>query len=362
MAMATRLFRSTSKTQQYLFSVLAVLFTSVCCYFLTPYAGYRVMGFLLLLTVSLLAILFDIVPVLLAATLSALVWDYFFIPPHFTLAIGNTEDLIMLLMYFIIALVNGVLTYKIRQAENIARDKEERENAVKLYNTMFNSLSHELRTPIAAIIGATDNLMDNNSRLDMSSRHTLMMEISKASLRLNRQVDNLLNMSRLESGVIQPKKDWCDIEELVYTVVKQMEENGITQRITININPDIPLFKTDKGMLEQVLYNLLNNAALYTPANENIDVIAACHADVLQLVIEDNGPGFPKEEIGSVFDRFYRLQHAKAGGTGLGLSIVKGFTEALGGRVSLENRSGGGARFLIDIAAETSYLKNLKND
>jgi two-component system sensor histidine kinase KdpD len=360
--MATRFIRSTSTTQQYLFSVLAVLFTAVCCYFLSPYAGYRVMGFLLLLTVSLLAILFDIVPVLLAATLSALIWDFFFIPPHFTFRIGNTEDLIMLLMYFIIALVNGVLTYKIRQVETAMREKEERENAVKLYNTMFNSLSHELRTPIAAIIGATDNLLDKNEKLTMLNRHTLLAEISKASLRLNRQVDNLLNMSRLESGIIQPKKDWCDIEELIYATVKHIEENGIIRTITININPNIPLFRTDKGMLEQVVYNLLSNAVLYTESGSRIDVIAACHTDILQIVIEDNGPGFPKEEIKHVFDRFYRLQHAKAVGTGLGLSIVKGFTDALGGSVVLENRAKGGAKFIIEIPAETSYLKNLKNE
>jgi two-component system sensor histidine kinase KdpD len=360
--MATRFIRSTSTTQQYLFSVLAVLLTAVCCHFLSPYAGYRVMGFLLLLTVSLLAILFDIIPVLIAATLSALIWDFFFIPPHFTFRISNSEDLIMLLMYFIIAMVNGVLTYKIRQAETAMREKEEREKAVKLYNTMFNSLSHELRTPIAAIIGATDNLLDNTEKLTMLNRHTLLTEISKASLRLNRQVDNLLNISRLESGVIQPKRDWCDIEELIYITVKHIEDTGITQKIAININPNIPLFRTDKGMLEQVVYNLLSNAVLYTDPRSGIDVIAACHADILQIIIEDNGPGFPKEEIEHVFDRFYRLQHAKAGGTGLGLSIVKGFTEALGGSVILENRTEGGSRFIIEISAETSYLKNLKNE
>ena len=90
--------------------------------------------------------------------------------------------------------------------------------------------------------------------------------------------------------------------------------------------------------------------------------MAICHADVLQLIIEDNGKGFPKEEIGSVFDKFYRLKNSRTGGTGLGLSIVKGFTEAMGGRVKLENISTGGARFTVNIPAETSYLKNLKNE
>jgi two-component system sensor histidine kinase KdpD len=148
----------------------------------------------------------------------------------------------------------------------------------------------------------------------------------------------------------------------VYDAVKRLEENGVLQKINISINPDIPLFKLDKGMLEQVIYNLINNAALHTPKESVIYITAACHADVLQLIVEDNGAGFPHEEIKNVFDKFYRLKNAKTGGTGLGLSIVKGFTEAMGGSVQLENVSTGGARFTVEIAAATSYLKNLNNE
>ena len=305
---------------------------------------------------------FDILPVLVSAFISALIWDFFFIPPHFTLQVASTEDYILLLMYFLIAMVNAVLTYKIRQIEKIAMQREEKANTVKLYNTILNSLSHELRTPIAAIIGATDNLQNHNAKLTDRNRSELIREIAKASFRLNQQVENLLNMSRLESGFIQPKKDWCDIIEVIYDAVKRMEENGVTQKINININPAIPLFKIDKGMLEQVIYNLVNNAALYSNANSAINIIAICHADILEIIIEDNGKGFPKAEISNVFDKFYRLKHTKTGGTGLGLSIVKGFTEAMGGSIILENIPTGGARFIINIAAETSYQKNIKND
>ena len=351
-----------SKTKQYLFSGLLILVLAAGCYAFSSIMGYRVTGFILLLAVSLLATLFDILPVLFAAALGALVWDFFFIPPYFTFHIASTEDIILLLMYFVVALINAVLTYKIRQVEKIARDKEEREHTVKLYNTLLNSLSHELRTPIATIIGATDNLQANNAGLTAQNRHDLVTEIANAAFRLNQQVENLLNMSRLESGFIQPKLDWCDINELVYDVVNRIEENDISQKIHISINPDLPLFKTDKGMLEQVLYNLLNNATQYSPDNSDISVYASCHADMLELVVEDKGKGFPADEIDHVFEKFYRLKHTRTGGTGLGLSIVKGFTEALNGSVSLENISTGGARFTVAIKAETNYLKNLKNE
>jgi two-component system sensor histidine kinase KdpD len=110
-------------------------------------------------------------------------------------------------------------------------------------------------------------------------------------------------------------------------------------------------------MLEQITYNLLNNASLYTPAAGVINISATQHADILQIIIEDNGQGFPEDEIGRVFEKFYRLKNTKTGGTGLGLSIVKGFTEALKGTVELKNISTGGSRFTIEIPCETSYLK-----
>ncbi len=350
------------KRNQYLLSIVIIGVVASACYPFSSLIGYRVVAFLLLITVSFLAMLFDILPVLVAAVLSALAWDFFFIPPFFTFQISEAEDAMLLIMYFVIAMVNAVLTYKIRRMEKAAILREEKEHTVKLYNTLLNSLSHELRTPIAAIIAATDNLQTNNAQLNPHNKHELIAEIAKASFRLNQQVENLLNMSRLESGFIQPKKGWCDISETVYDAVKRIEENNVTQTIRININPDIPLFKTDKGMLEQVLYNLLNNAGAYTPPDSQISIVASCYADVLEITIEDNGPGFPKEEIVHVFDKFYRLKNTRTGGTGLGLSIVKGFTEALGGTVSLENMAPGGARFTIDIPGETSYLKNLKND
>ena len=355
--MAVFFTRQVSKQNQYIISLLLVLFVSVICYGVSPYLGYRVIAFILLLTVSLIAVSFDIFPVLVSATISAFIWDFFFIPPRFTFHVDTTEDAILLIMYFVIAMINAVLTYKIRQVEKASRKKEEKANSLKLYDTLLNSLSHELRTPISTISAATDNLQASNDNLTKENKDQLVTEIAKASFRLNQQVENLLNMSRLESGFIKPKKDWCVINELVYNTVKKIEENKITQKITININPNLPLFKTDKMMLEQIIYNLLNNACLYTKPGSAINISAINHADILQLIIEDNGDGFPEEEIENVCDKFYRLKYSKAGGTGLGLSIVKGFAEALKGNVSLENVSTGGSRFTVNIPCETSYLK-----
>lgn len=351
-----------SKTSQYLISIAAVFITALLGYALTGIVGYRVTALLLLVTVSLLAMFMGIGPVLVASLLSALVWDYFFIPPRFTLQVDTAEDALLLLMYFIISLVTGVLTLRIRKVEAQQRDKEEKEKTIKLYNTLLNSLSHELRTPIATIIAAADYLQGNGAAMEDKTRKELIDEISIASLRLNQQVENLLNMSRLESGFIKAKKDWCDMQELVYAVVDKLTDSTEYHKIDIDIQEGMPLFKLDYGLTEQILRNLIINAVNYTPQGSVINIKAACEYNSCIITVADNGNGFPEDEIEKVFGKFYRLDNTTTGGTGLGLSIVKGFTEAQGGSVTLENIPGSGALFTIDLPAETSYINALKHE
>jgi two-component system sensor histidine kinase KdpD len=379
--MASIIFHKLNKPVQYFICIFAILAVSAICYSLSQFIGYRIVALILLVSVSLLAMFFDIFPVMLASLLSALVWDFFFIPKKFTFYIDNAEDGLMLLMYFIIALVNAVLTFKIRQVEKEANKKEEKENMLKLYNTLLNSLSHELRTPIATIIGATDNLQTVSNKLSDEQKNMLITEISTASFRLNKQVENLLNMSRIESGYIRPRKDWCDVEELIYGVVNHIKENTITQLIEISIADNMPLVFIDFGLIHQVLYNIINNAVIYTPANTTIqikagyskkvnghfnlplnNVVRDSEIDILVITIADNGKGFPQNEIKKVFDKFYRLKNTETGGTGLGLSIAKGFVEAHYGNIELENIATGGAKFKIEIPTKTNYLNNLKNE
>jgi two-component system, OmpR family, sensor histidine kinase KdpD len=354
--------RKFSKTFQYIISLLLIALISFACFSATGLIGYRVVALLLLVAVSLLAMLFDILPVLLAALLSAFIWNFFFIPPVYTFHIADTEDALMFLMYFLVALVNIVLTSRIREAEKKARDKEEKEKTINLYNTLLNSLSHELRTPISTIIGAVDTLKENKEILSAGNQAELLSEIDIASTRLNRQVNNLLNMSRLEAGTLQLKLDWCDTGELIYSVIQKLREANNQHSIEFEADETLPLFKLDSGLLEQILQNILHNAILYTPDGSKIMIKALLNNNHCVISIADNGKGFPENEIQFVFDKFYRLPHSKTGGTGLGLSIAKGFTEAQNGTLTLENLKTGGAKFTITIPAETSYLKNLKNE
>lgn len=347
---------------QYLTSISLVLVISFTCYLSRKFIDYNIVALILLVTVSLLAVVFDILPVLIAAVFSALIMNFFFIVPLNTLHIKTAEDLLLLSMYLVIALVNAALTFRIRKIEKKAREKEEKENSIKLYNTLFNSLSHELKTPISTIIGAVDTLKEYNSKLSDENRNELLSEIDIAGMRLNKQVENLLNISRLESGFLKLNKDWCDLSELIHSVVQKLQNETISQKIIFSPAENLPLFKLDSGLMEQVLQNLIQNAILYTPGNSTISIQIADIGDDCVITIEDNGKGFPENELSLVFEKFYRLPHAKAGGTGLGLSIAKGFSEAHNGTIQLENLNSGGAKFTITIPCEKTYINHLKNE
>lgn len=351
-----------SKFHQCLLSIVAVCCVSVVCYFLSSFIGYRVVALILLFTVSVIAMFFEMLPVIIVAVLSALIWDFFFIPPKFTFLVASAENALMLAMYFIIALIHAVLTFKNRQWQKIDREREEKSNALKFYNTVLNSLSHELRTPIATIIGASDNLKIESHKLSTVDKDDLISEISKASLKLNAHVENLLNMSRLESGVIKPMKDWCDISELLFTVKNKLADYSTQHEIKIITEENLPLFYIDSGLIYQCIYNLVYNAIVYTPKNATIVIIASFVNNTLILIVEDNGQGFPENEIDNVFAKFVRLPETKTGGIGLGLSITKGFVEAHDGQIVLENKRSGGAKFQITLPVKTSSTNNLKNE
>jgi two-component system sensor histidine kinase KdpD len=192
--MIKELFHNPPRKTQFVISVIAVISVAALGVAIHDLISYQVVALMLMVTVSILTLFLDITPVIIAAVLSALLWDFLFIPPRFTFAIGTTEDRLLLLMYFVIALIHAVLTYKIKQVQKEVSIREEKTKAIKFYNTLLNSLSHELRTPITTIIGATDNLM-NAEKLSEKDKNELLSEISIASLRLNQQVENLLSMS-----------------------------------------------------------------------------------------------------------------------------------------------------------------------
>ena len=221
----------------------------------------------------------------------------------------------------------------------------------KLYKTLFNSISHELRTPIATIMGASENLVSGQPQLASTTKE-LSIEIHIAAERLNRLVANLLDMTRIESGMIQPKQDRCDIRDLVNVTIKGLEREITYHPITITVQEDMPLMKLDFGLMEQALTNLIYNAIVHTPRGTSIEINARAENGQCIILVADNGPGIPKSDMNKVFNKFYCAEGATTGGTGLGLPIAKGFIEAHKGTLSVRNRTSGGTKFKIEIPIE----------
>lgn len=347
-----------SMFKQVVISNLSVVLVALICYASLNYIGYHSVALLLLATVSVLSIFFTIYPVLSAAAMSAIIWDFFFIPPHFTLHITNSEDALLLLMYFVIALTSGILTSKVRELEKQEFLKEERSHTLRLYKTLFDSISHELRTPIATIVGASDNLLQNDVKIAEKDKLELVDQISVAAFRLNRLIDNLLNMQRVESGMLEIKPDWCEVSELINSPVNRLKNELVGHNVEVNIQPEMPIVRIDFGLIEQSVFNLLHNEVLYTQPDSKISINASYDGKNLIITIADNGKGFSEEELKLLFTKFYRISVNKTGGTGLGLSIVKGFVEAHNGTVKVENNTPHGAKFTIVIPVETLMLQD----
>jgi two-component system sensor histidine kinase KdpD len=231
--------------------------------------------------------------------------------------------------------------------------------AERLYKTLFNSLSHELRTPLAAIVSASEGLLDTATAGKDTVQQALNLEVHTAAERLNRLVENLLDMTRLESGRIKPNLDWCDLRDVVASAVRKLREELSSHTVTVEIPADMPLVRLDFGLMEQGFTNLLHNASLYTPPGSKITVAGEAGNQQYMITISDNGPGFSKDALPRIFEKFYRVPGTKAGGTGLGLSIVRGFVEAHNGVIRAENNEGGGARFVITLPMHDSVQKEL---
>ena len=489
--------RVKSSWRQYLLAAGLVFAVTLGSFLLEPIVGPHAIALIYLLAVVVLGMLVGRGPTLLAATMSALLWDYFMLPPVYDLRVTKFEDILWLGMYFAVALVMGQLTTRIRAQERDERQREERATALylltrelaaansqdemlgkvaqhmrkvfgaevaillpgpiggpklevhpatgfqpggldltaaawamshdepagrftstlpsaealyaplatasgaagviglrrpadsplnthqrslldafcqqialaldrhrlqavserakllaeseRLSKTLLDSMSHEIRTPIAVINGAIGNLVDMRGSTLSAPQASMIAEIQEATLRLNRLVGNILDITRLESGNVKPKRIDCDVSDLINVTVAETEKQLARHRFSVTIAPRMPLVRMDFVLVQQALMNLLSNAAFHTPPGSEVSLAARIERESLLIEVADRGPGLAPESLARVFEKFYRGPRARAGGVGLGLSLVKGFIEAQGGRVRAENRSGGGASFAISL-------------
>jgi two-component system, OmpR family, sensor histidine kinase KdpD len=226
------------------------------------------------------------------------------------------------------------------------------EEAERLYKTMLSSVSHELKTPLAAIEGSASALLDPTVARDNDSVNNLAGEILAGSRRLSRIVRNLLEMTRLESGVIPLRKELSDVRDLISTALRHLEKELADHQVTLNIPDELPFVDLDYLLMEQAVTNILHNATVHTPSGTPVDITVLVEKENLVLSIRDHGPGLPAENPEQVLEKFWRADPLKPGGTGLGLAIARGWVEAHRGTLTALNHPEGGAQFIIRLPLE----------
>ncbi|CCG42401.1 sensor histidine kinase [Magnetospirillum molischianum] len=230
-----------------------------------------------------------------------------------------------------VAIERTTLVADIEEAK-VATERE------RLRSALLSSLSHDLRTPLVSIMGAASTLISYDDSLDSNSRLDLAQTIQDEAERLNRFVQNLLDMTRLGSGALKPKVDWVDLHDIVDAAVKRTRRLARHHTIRVDIDSKMPLLCLDAVLIEQVFFNLLDNACKYAPPGTTIKVWAVRATDHIAIEVADQGPGIPPGDREKVFDMFYRVQAAdsQTAGTGLGLAICRGIIEAHGGTIKAE--------------------------
>jgi len=225
------------------------------------------------------------------------------------------------------------------QAESRAQVLEESD---QLKSAILSSVSHELRTPLSTIKAAASSLRSGEVGWDSPARLDLITAIDDEADHLNLLVGNLLDMSRIESGALKPKREWNILSEIIGSVLARMKNLATEHKLDINMPENLPLIPVDYVQMEQVFTNLISNSLKYAPANTTVRIGAHVQDDMIHVRVSNQGPQVPPEDLERIFDKFYRITDAdRVTGTGLGLSICKGIIEAHGGRIWAENLADG---------------------
>jgi two-component system sensor histidine kinase KdpD len=209
-----------------------------------------------------------------------------------------------------------------------------------------------LRTPLASILGSATSLISHGREFDKTIQASLLRTIQEEAERLNRFIGNLLDMTRLESGALSPQNGPVDLSDIIGATVQRASKQN--HQVEIELEPNLPMVRTDMVLMEQVLFNLFDNAAKYAPEGSRIEVAAARENGIVAVRVLDEGDGIPEADLERVFDKFYRVRRGdrQRAGTGLGLAICRGFVEAMGGRLTAANRAARkGAVFTITLPA-----------
>jgi two-component system sensor histidine kinase KdpD len=286
----------------------------------------------------------------LASILSVAAFDFFFIKPHLTFAVEDVQYVVTFAVMLIVGLVISGLTGQL-EAQVTARAATQSQIAnEQLRNSLLSSISHDLRTPLAGISGAASTLLSLPPAAAAASAPQLLETIRDESDRLALLVTNILEMTRLESGAVQLKREWLPLEEPIGAALNALEPQLAGRRVIVELPRDLPLVWADPVLLERLIANLLDNAIRHTPNGTEVTVSAQALPYVIRVVVADRGPGLGGADQATLFSKFaVNSGAATSSGGGLGLSICAAIVAAHGGTIVGRPRPGGGAEFVFEL-------------
>lgn len=340
-------------------------------------------AFALLLIILLVATLAGRNPALIASLIAMLGFNYFFLPPVRTWAIADPQNLVAWAAFTITAVITGELSaYAKRRAEEAFNSKREIEKlylelqeafelasqtealrrSEKLKSALLDAVTHDLRTPLTSIKTSISTLLNDekaasrNFQLDSKGRHEFYEIIDEETDRLNRFIEGMVELARIEAGELNLRPIWSEAEEIIQAALLRAEPLLENYRIKLFLEKDLPLMKVDSKTISQVIYTLLENISKYVPKNTDIEIsVKRASKETLEFSISDEGEGIPENLREQIFDKFFRVSNVKKNqfapsGTGLGLAIAKGIIEAHQGNITVTNAaSGTGAKFIFTV-------------
>ncbi len=303
-----------------------------------------------LLAVVLVALRFRRGPVIAVSVLNVAAFNFFFIPPRGTFHVDDPQYLLTFAMMLGVGLIVSGLTERVRARARAQAALQLEAETERVRSALLASISHDLRTPLAVITGASSTLAERGERLGADERAALAQSIYQQARDVSELVSKVLQMTRLEGGAIRLERDWGSLNEIAGAVLRRLRERLADHLVMVDLPEDLPLVRVDASLVEQVLGNLLENAARHTPPRTLIrlraQVAARPGGGEMVVSVEDFGPGLPEGDLERIFRKFHK-------GAGLGLAICRAIVELHQGRIWAERLPGVGTAFRFTLPLQT---------
>ena len=333
----------------YAWAVLATAAATAAGLAIAPRVELVNIAMLYLLAVVLIALRFGRGPVIAASLVSVGALNFFFVPPHGTFWVDDPQYLLTFAMMLAVGLIISGLVESVRARTKAQADLALEAETERIRNALLASISHDLRTPLAVISGASSSLAERGESLAAEERTALAQSIFATSREMSELVAKVLQMTRFESGGIRLERDWCSLDEIAGSVLLRLKERLADHLVMVDLPDDLPLVRMDGALIEQALVNLLENAARHTPPRTLVRLRAQVAGDLrggeVVVSVEDFGLGLPEGDLEHVFDKF---RH----GVGLGLAICRAIVRLHGGRIWAERLPGVGTAFRFTLPLE----------